>query len=180
MKSDGALLPCLTKDTDITNKFRNLLAVQDTNALADLILDALASQQLAKVPEIAIPVAYLRQAWEQEYTGPALQIFQKQVQHLHNTFDDSLHYAKVLAIVQSSGVGKSRLVDEFSKRHLGVVYTLRGGDESGYPPGDIEISTFLLQARQRNLHHAGVIALFSATFNERKHLHLRPIHLEQC
>jgi hypothetical protein len=39
-------------------------------------------------------------------------------------------YARVLAIVQSSGMGKSRMIDELSKSHFVIPLNLRDG-ESG-------------------------------------------------
>jgi hypothetical protein len=39
-------------------------------------------------------------------------------------------YARILSIVQSSGMGKSRLIDEFSKAYFVIPLNLRH-DESG-------------------------------------------------
>jgi hypothetical protein len=43
---------------------------------------------------------------------------------------DPVIYAHVLAIVQSSGMGKSRMIDELSKDHFVIPLNLRDG-ESG-------------------------------------------------
>ena len=48
-----------------------------------------------------------------------------------------------MPIVQSSGMGKSRLVSELSKSVLSLVFTLRDNGKSGYPPGDIEVTQYL-------------------------------------
>ncbi|KIL61713.1 hypothetical protein M378DRAFT_42226, partial [Amanita muscaria Koide BX008] len=60
-------------------------------------------------------------------------------------------YARYLAIVQSSGTGKSRMIEELSKKHLVIPVNLRGPRESGpglkylsgYPPPDKKAPTYL-------------------------------------
>ncbi|KAF8533710.1 hypothetical protein BDD12DRAFT_898077 [Trichophaea hybrida] len=51
-------------------------------------------------------------------------------------FDSEPYYAQLMPIVQSSGAGKSWLIDEYGKTAVRIVFTLRIGDQSGYPPGD--------------------------------------------
>ncbi|KAF8325609.1 uncharacterized protein EI90DRAFT_3072219 [Cantharellus anzutake] len=51
-------------------------------------------------------------------------------------------YARLLPVVQSSGMGKSRMVDEFSKYHFVVPFNLRKGVE-GYPAPDHAILHWL-------------------------------------
>ena len=55
-----------------------------------------------------------------------------------------MHYSKFTPTVQSSGVGKSQLLDEFSKKVLGILFTFRMNDDTGYPPGDPEIRKYIL------------------------------------
>ncbi|KAI9434529.1 hypothetical protein H4582DRAFT_2060231 [Lactarius indigo] len=45
-------------------------------------------------------------------------------------------YARYCSIVQSSGMGKSRLLDEFSKKHFMIPINLRPEDAQGFPPAD--------------------------------------------
>lgn len=52
------------------------------------------------------------------------------------------YYSKSFSILQSSGSGKSRLVDELGKHHLTIVFTFRKAGDTGYPPGDPEISAY--------------------------------------
>ncbi|KAH0825812.1 hypothetical protein J3R83DRAFT_8816, partial [Lanmaoa asiatica] len=56
---------------------------------------------------------------------------------------DDLHYAKYTALVQSSGMGKSRTVDELSKYELVIPMVLQGSGYTGYPPGDQDVYAFL-------------------------------------
>ena len=55
-----------------------------------------------------------------------------------------MHYSKFTPIVQPSGVRKSRLVGEFSKKVLGILFTFRMNDDTGYPPGNPEIRKYIL------------------------------------
>ncbi|KAH9009201.1 hypothetical protein EDB83DRAFT_2234923 [Lactarius deliciosus] len=53
-------------------------------------------------------------------------------------------YARYCSIVQSSGMGKSRLLDEFSKEHFLIPINLRPKDSEGVlPPADDEVREFL-------------------------------------
>ncbi|KAI0301698.1 hypothetical protein B0F90DRAFT_1667815 [Multifurca ochricompacta] len=52
-------------------------------------------------------------------------------------------YARYCSIVQSSGMGKSRLIDELSKKDFVIPINLRPEDSKGYPPPDHELRRFL-------------------------------------
>ena len=43
-------------------------------------------------------------------------------------------------------MGKSRLMDEISKSHLTILFTFRQNGESGFPPGDPEVTRFVDKA----------------------------------
>jgi len=51
---------------------------------------------------------------------------------------------KIVNIVRSHGMGKSRLVSELAKRRMMVSFVLRKPGETAFPPGDAEVSEFLL------------------------------------
>ena len=86
-------------------------------------------------------------------------------------------YAKTMPIIQSSGTGKSRLLDEISKEFLTISFILRRPMEDGYPPGDPEITTFLTdmldmiasEARLNAVLHAHTVALLAGTLAQCKH-----------
>ncbi|KAF8138816.1 hypothetical protein EV363DRAFT_1445610 [Boletus edulis] len=52
-------------------------------------------------------------------------------------------YARYCAIVQSSGMGKSRVVDELSKFRFVIPVNLLDPESSGYPPSDISALRYL-------------------------------------
>ncbi|KAH9051513.1 hypothetical protein EDB87DRAFT_1541276, partial [Lactarius vividus] len=57
-------------------------------------------------------------------------------------------YAHYCSIVQSSGMGKSHLLDGFSKEHFLIPINLRPKDGKGYPPADEEVREFLTSNRE--------------------------------
>ena len=71
-----------------------------------------------------------------------------------------------MPIIQSSGTGKFRLVDELRKEALAISFTLRDNGETGYPPGDTEVTKYLKAGAhdEELVKHARVIALFGASF----------------
>jgi hypothetical protein len=65
-------------------------------------------------------------AWDAPFLGDAHE-------RLHKTMDSRWRskntlYARYLAIVQSSGTGKSRMIDELSKEHFVIPINLRSAD----------------------------------------------------
>ncbi|KAH9019638.1 hypothetical protein EDB85DRAFT_1896565 [Lactarius pseudohatsudake] len=54
-------------------------------------------------------------------------------------------YGRYCSIVQSSGMGKSHLLDEFSKSYFLIPINLRASTDQGYPPADREVWEFLTQ-----------------------------------
>jgi hypothetical protein len=67
-------------------------------------------------------------AWGQQYIGEAHECLYE-VMHKHQ--ENKTAYGRFLSIVQSSGTGKSRMVDELSKEHLVVPINLRPIGDNG-------------------------------------------------
>jgi hypothetical protein len=59
-------------------------------------------------------------------------------------FSEMTYYSKTIPIIQSSGTGKSRLLDEISKEFISICFVLRHRDDDGYPPGDPKVTEFLI------------------------------------
>jgi len=86
----------------------------------------------------------LHEQWTSEYIGQSLHALKEKLTIYNTRFQtNSDLYARIMAIVQSSGTGKSRLVDELGGDALSISFTLRENGASGYPPGDPEIVKFL-------------------------------------
>ncbi|KAI0275350.1 hypothetical protein BC834DRAFT_45359 [Gloeopeniophorella convolvens] len=55
-------------------------------------------------------------------------------------------YAPYCPIIQSSGTGKSRLLDEFAKTHLSIPINLRNPNTTGFPPADVNLRRYLTRS----------------------------------
>jgi len=65
-------------------------------------------------------------------------------QQMRDYTSDGRYYAKTLVFVQSSGMGKSRLVDTLGTTCPMINFIIRD-DSVGYPPTDDQIQTFMRQ-----------------------------------
>lgn len=78
--------------------------------------------------------------WNKEYIGTLPTVLLQRLIY----WQDQQKHVPFMPIVNSSGVGKSRCIDELGKSGpLVVSVVLRAGDDNGYPPGDPEIYDFL-------------------------------------
>ncbi|KAI0275426.1 hypothetical protein BC834DRAFT_49050 [Gloeopeniophorella convolvens] len=70
-------------------------------------------------------------------------------------------YRPYCPIVQSSGTGKSRLVDEFTKTHFSIPITLRKPDSMGFPPGDVNAYEYLTHTEERRPPEASYARMYA-------------------
>ncbi|KAL0946391.1 hypothetical protein HGRIS_012620 [Hohenbuehelia grisea] len=73
-------------------------------------------------------------------------------------------YVNYLTILNSSGCGKTRVIDEISKIHLVIPMCLRAVGTNGYPPPDGQVGQFLLESRTRADTNRHYLAFFHALF----------------
>ncbi|RPA80219.1 hypothetical protein BJ508DRAFT_327532 [Ascobolus immersus RN42] len=109
----------------------------------------------------------LREAWEDEYQGNLRSAFFPTVAAHEKCFNSKNEFglfAKILAIYNSSGVGKSRLVDKLGEETLVISFTFRLAGEIGFPPGDDEITDRLLHHGKNKLPYVTAILFLSAIF----------------
>ncbi|KAI0260882.1 hypothetical protein BC834DRAFT_898710 [Gloeopeniophorella convolvens] len=81
------------------------------------------------------------EAWKVPYKGNGAVVFQHHLRRCNNP-KSMQPYARVTVIVQSSGMGKSRMVDEVSKALLTIPINL-GSGSTGYPPPDTALRDWL-------------------------------------
>ena len=79
-----------------------------------------------ELPAHTVPATV--QSWSAPYQGNIAELVYQYVKS-HNNPD---LYARILAIVQSSGMGKSRMIDELSKKHFVIPLNLRNGDSGRF------------------------------------------------
>jgi hypothetical protein len=102
--------------------------------------------------------------WKRPFRGGSLDLLRELLPDEEKAFDEYKFYAKSITILQSSGTGKSRLVDELGKEFLAISFVLRHhSDDTTWPPGDHEITKFLTRSTSYEKLTAGVVALLSAT-----------------
>lgn len=113
----------------------------------------------------------IQRAWNAPFVGEVGEIFHAIVGQAAKFEDD--YDAKVMSVVQSSGAGKSRLIDRYGINNLGVIFTFRTGFQSDYPPGDPEIlrllhGTFSPYSESKiSTEHAIAVGLLGSVFRER-------------
>ncbi|KAG8726972.1 hypothetical protein FRC10_006588, partial [Ceratobasidium sp. 414] len=82
-------------------------------------------------------------AWTVPYAGPAPSLLRKAMDQM-NTQRHLSDYANFLPIIQSSGMGKSRTVDELARQVFTLPFNFRPtSDKTGYPKGDLDITGWL-------------------------------------
>ncbi|KAI0362904.1 hypothetical protein BV20DRAFT_959369 [Pilatotrama ljubarskyi] len=96
-------------------------AARSVATIARLILDA------------HITTLVVSAAWQEPYKGSTSIL--KSV--LNQYMEDSLRYACYASITQSSGTGKSRMVDELAREILCIPMCL--GSDQAYPPPDVDL-----------------------------------------
>jgi hypothetical protein len=77
-----------------------------------------------------ILILALQKSWNREFSGDAAQALWKHIEFHYNRHDEQA-YGNYTAIVQSSGMGKSRAVDELGKHHFVIPINLRKCGSTG-------------------------------------------------
>jgi hypothetical protein len=67
-------------------------------------------------------------SWNVDFIGDTVNALEE---HIRRELEKGMLYARYCSIVQSSGMGKSRLLDEFSKRHFLIPINLRDKGSQG-------------------------------------------------
>jgi hypothetical protein len=106
--------------------------------------------------------------WTNEFKGASSMALCDFVVEQERVWSHDKHYAKIIPVIQSSGMGKSRLLSEFDKTTLSVYYTTRKPDETGYPPGDKSIRKLLSEQKDDEKSNLLAISFLTATFQQRK------------
>ena len=135
------------------------------------------ANELAPVSSKERGMETLRKHWADEFAGNALDAlvsrlklaeanFLENEQSAKNKLFSSVQYVKSINMVQSSGMGKSRLVSELAKKMMTISFVLRYPGQTGFPPGDKEVFEFLLKGdgfdKQRT--HERTMCFLGATF----------------
>ena len=104
--------------------------------------------------------------WTESYGGDALNGLVEKLRSAEANFISKRYYSKTVDIIQSSGCGKSRLVAEAGKLMLQISFPLRYDQDTGFPPGDPEVFSFLTGGRMDYQNtHGRAIAFLAASIS---------------
>ncbi|KAG6820697.1 hypothetical protein H0H93_013216 [Arthromyces matolae] len=87
-----------------------------------------------------------QKSWEAPFLGDGPKALLEHIAKwhcAHNKRQDTI-YGNYFSIVQSSGMGKSRLIDEFSRTNVVIPMNLGDSKAYGYPPPDKELAKALV------------------------------------
>ncbi|KAM6499182.1 hypothetical protein JOM56_004690, partial [Amanita muscaria] len=101
-----------------------------------------------------------KKSWERPYVGQAAEALWT---HIRNHYNKQI-YAHSCSVVQSSGMGKSRTVDELGKKCFSIPINLRDAQSTGYPPADLEVLNFLTIERQEDPSYRRACCFIDALF----------------
>ncbi|KAF8346723.1 hypothetical protein F5887DRAFT_1073392 [Amanita rubescens] len=105
------------------------------------------------------------EAWERPYVGKAHICLYKVIEAHRKSYNV---YGRILPVVQSSGAGKSRMVDELSKEHLVIPINLRPERERGFPAADHTVREFFDKDTSQWGVYTRYAAFFTALFQQLK------------
>ena len=91
--------------------------------------------------------------WTEPYNDVSLQALTNLISRLEGSnAPGERFYARTITLVQSSGMGKSRLIAEFGKRYPCMNFCLRSG-RRGYPPPDSDVLDSILAPKSKVIPH---------------------------
>ncbi|TFK66223.1 hypothetical protein BDN72DRAFT_860060 [Pluteus cervinus] len=85
-------------------------------------------------------------AWNLDYKGDGARALWSWIQAECEEMHKKSYYAKYVPIIQSSGTGKSRTVDELGKSNLVIPMNLQKPHSKGFPPPDSEVYDYLVRS----------------------------------
>ncbi|KAF8544882.1 hypothetical protein BDD12DRAFT_813746 [Trichophaea hybrida] len=162
-----------TVETLIKKVFEKAPDLEVWQALYQFIVELHANPDLSGLSEqddrISSTLFGLQEQWKVGYRGISVLALKEKLARYDRIFSDSHnnYYAKIMPILQSSGTGKSRLINELGNDVLSMSFTLRENGETGFPPGDLEVTKYLKDgiAETKARQHLRVVSFLSATIS---------------
>ncbi|KAH7905574.1 hypothetical protein BJ138DRAFT_1130414 [Hygrophoropsis aurantiaca] len=128
-------------------RIRTIEQLKSSRALAENGAQALATQR----------------AWQALFRGKVHEFLWEHMVYYFN--QTQRYYDRSCSIMQSSGMGKSRAVDELSKTHFVIPINLRA-DNAGYPPPDDDVHDYLCEPTSQNSSYLTACGFLAALFEE--------------
>lgn len=141
-------------------------------------------KKLLPKPRDAFDVRPIRAHWRDDFRGQSVQAFFEALKRRKNS--SVPYYSKSIHVIQSSGAGKSRLIQQCGETVMTTSFVVRAaavaGEATGFPPADPEIYELFVnpKGKDRDKHAVGFAFLkgifaaskliISNTSNESVHL----------
>jgi len=170
-------LRCDTKIMQNGDRYRTMLAKGEwVRAVQHLFQDLWGNSEMDE--HMAERQKRLYDHWCGTFAGDSLMALSAAIRNYEPnwTNDYSMYYSKSIPIIQSSGMGKSRLADEMGKTNFQFAFVFRSYGDTGYPPGDPEIIDYF---RRRDHEPSILVAAFYAALGTIGETHVHPDFREQ-
>ena len=146
----------------------------DTSPCAEAAPVPLSTKKHGPYSELSPHLKSLYYSWNEPYYGDSVAALEQTLIRYETNAKTNGNqiYCKMLPIIQSSGMGKSRAVAKLGKRLFTTTFTLRVNGSTGYPPGDPEVTRFVRRSFS-NIDedwfvHARAVALMGGIFKSSK------------
>ncbi|EJU02213.1 hypothetical protein DACRYDRAFT_107146 [Dacryopinax primogenitus] len=105
-------------------------------------------------------------SWSAEYEGDGVKIFQTHIRKCSRMMTQrSDHYAANFVVANSSGMGKTRMIDESSKTQFTVLLVLRNA-RGGFPPPDSDVLEYFLSSTRKNNCQTAIICFLATLYDQ--------------
>ncbi|KZT20204.1 hypothetical protein NEOLEDRAFT_1182730 [Neolentinus lepideus HHB14362 ss-1] len=150
------------------HKFDRLEELRQQGDLAVFLLDCCDRSSVSAPSPVDIAIlqneaVQLQKAFSAPVQGNAVDNFVEALKAYDKMYRPEEHYGRSIAIVQSSGTGKSRLMKEVGTKFPAIVVCFRNSDTptEGWPPRDKPVQDFLLDEKQEEgIMAEAIVAVF--------------------
>ncbi|KAG5647118.1 hypothetical protein H0H81_007897 [Sphagnurus paluster] len=150
------------RDDFLEKKKLSTLSETSKKEIAAAFTTFISDQDLGPIVELSVELS-----WNSDFIGDTAALMAHVRKYYHS--QNPSYYGRFLTIVQSSGMGKSRLLDQLSKEYFTILLNLREDGSKGYPPADVDLRNFLLNKVPSNAKDSErylfyfMVALFETT-----------------
>ncbi|PPQ94721.1 hypothetical protein CVT25_009576 [Psilocybe cyanescens] len=152
--------PIITRDSFFVS-----IEKEDLSPLLVLLVDEriIKDPDAPAAPSVGTDIKWMEKAWKTEYCGNHHQNLLKNISHCIGTGP----YENTAAIIQSSGFGKSRTVDEMATLVATIPMNIRDAAESNqgaYPPPDVTLTKIFRSMNSKDQDINGAVHAFHRFF----------------
>lgn len=135
------------QDGELPTRIRNTAGKIDSGEFYQICETLLKKHNRKQLAMSAIQLEAVRKHWKDDYVGESDEALLQDLNAVSANVTNL--YAKYMNVVQSSGTGKSKTIQQISTKVFTVPFVIRE-DGTGFPPTDTEIRDFLLAAEKHD------------------------------